>query len=451
MNGQIRNLLVCTVCFATGFLLKAVLEIELLTDFVIVNSGRIVLGLISFAILFGVSILLIFSFAKRLLARRVGVETNLSEKEIVAGLVDYVSTPEGVRNPTPEERRRAAIVNLGLWWARRGSTQFYAWLVVTILGGLIGSATLLLLYEQNEKLDTQNSLLTDQNKKITDQNTQIRLQTQANIANAILLEGTRRAALSQRMNDLFREIGDEVDAKLSSDTALCSGPADYGCYEELETPTVSESISTKYRLSQRLFRKVQAFANESTPYHVAISANDRIDMNIPLEQQFNFVELSPERGLLLQTIALNAVDPWRINLSRANLSRANLIEPILEGANMEAVYLRSAYIFRAKLQNAHLQNSDFSDAEVVVGDLSFANLTGTNFTNSVLIAPNLEKTNFSNAVFTGASITDATGLPWAWSDQQPTGLNEGNVEIQFCKFRPGEDKRNTIPFPCQEP
>lgn len=164
LQRSLTTILVAIIIFSVGFFTKTALETQLIIDFFAAHSTKIVFGVLILLVGIGFSLLTVFCVARWFVKYRLGIDAGMHGTEIVVGLVDLLTTSDGIRNPSSQERQRAAVINAGLWWTRRGALQFYAWLLVTIMGGLIGAATLFLLHEQNGKLDEQTLQLSAQNE-----------------------------------------------------------------------------------------------------------------------------------------------------------------------------------------------------------------------------------------------------------------------------------------------
>lgn len=418
------------LAFSAGFVSKTALEYDQIVNFLRSNATIIIAGVLIFLIGIGLALCGALGLMHRWLTKKTGVTGSMEAHEMITGLVDYVTSPEGIRDPSPPERQRAAIVHLGLWLKRREVTQFYANLVIVTLGGLVGSATLFVLIEQNEKLGVQNELVTIQNTLLTDQNAKIELQTQANIANAILLEGTRRASLSQEMSALFEAIRKEVDEieKRPNDKRTCADPINpVSCQTITQKGSTDRPIfETRNHLSGTLTKRVINYAEQSMPYHVAQSNGDPLDMSKPLQDQFIFEEYSPERALLLRELLQNNVAQsgadffinfryaqlYKANLSEANLRGAYLIEANLSEANLIGANLSDAELSGANLSDAELGGANLSDADLFLAELNGTELWGANLSGANLSGANLSGADLSEADLSGA-ILDGADLRFA--------------------------------------
>ena len=446
-------LLLCLTCVALGAALKASFDTDEIAALAKALAPRVIAVLLA-----GLLLVLVGVWAGVLLARRwarkaLQADTNMTEAEIITGLVDHFTTPEGVPDPTPEERKRAAMVNLGLWLARRAAVQFSFNAMITVVGGLVGAATLFLLYEQNVKLDEQNR--------------RISLQTDANITQSVLLEGARRASLSADAANLFeaiRNVPEQIEERCPNGAAQWDN---VNCWEW--RPGYKDLIKRYYVPSDLKFRII-SFAQRNTPYRLAVSQGAALDFEAPLRDQFQFPDLSPERGQLLETLALSQVYVGAIDFSSAQLvgaeltlrdmitvllPKADLRNARLNDADMRAADLLDATLAGARMERINLEGARLQNADLQGAWITQANLQRANLLNADLRGTNLAGTNFSQAMISGANFegartfsnTDFTDV-WAWSDQPPIGFS-GNVDVLLCDYPGGTWFRGTKPRDCK--
>lgn len=118
----------------------------------------------------GFSIVAIFLFGalffgagwwvRNMTRRHLGVDGEMDSEKMVSALVDqFLFKDVDMQTATSAEMQRAAVTNIGVWIFRRQITQFYLGVVLALGGGVIGTSTVFLLVEQNNKLDLQNSKL----------------------------------------------------------------------------------------------------------------------------------------------------------------------------------------------------------------------------------------------------------------------------------------------------
>ncbi|WP_427159816.1 pentapeptide repeat-containing protein [Aliinostoc sp. HNIBRCY26] len=128
-------------------------------------------------------------------------------------------------------------------------------------------------------------------------------------------------------------------------------------------------------------------------------------------QQANFTDANLSRVLMIGS-----------DLSRATLNRANLANARLVGANLSSSQLVGADLRGAVLENASLTGADLGDAKfkdanlygarlgrvIAIGtQLSFANLTKTDWQASDLSGADLERANLTNANLRATRLTGA--------------------------------------------
>lgn len=464
---RIAFLSICIACGAGDFAAKAALENEIIAQFLRDNAAWIATLLVAGLAGLGLVLLLGYLYARHRLRKLLKADTPLTEAQIAEGLVDMFTTPDGVTNPTPQDRQRAALVNAGTWLMRRQATQFYFNVTVTVMGGLIGTATLILLYEQNQKIDLQNERIT--------------LQTDANITESVLLEGTRRAALASDMTALFADIRAAVRRKNPRKDAHRCLPdrprfeTSFDCWHIDE-----QSGAARFHLSAELQARVTSFVQRNTPYRLAISEDAPLSFEEPLRHQFVFQNLSPERGQLFETLLLNRVftgayrfwnaqltgaDLARRDLSWARLKRADLAHAKLEESDLKYARFEESDLEAAKLNDADMYNTIFVDAVMDAATLERANLErailtraslkganlgGANLRGASLVSANLRGANLSGVDFTDAMLDDTDfSQVWAWRHLPPRGLARGK-KIILCDFDEVNDHLWKKPKDCPD-
>lgn len=398
-------LLGALACIAIGATVQAALELEDVTEFLRRNLGWIATLALTGVAMLGLSLWLIYRWIKRRAQTILGDTGGLSETEMVQGLIDHVTQPGALA----EDRRNALILSFGSWFLRRETNQFYFNVLVTVVGGLVGTATLFLLYEQNK-------LLIEQNRRVA-------LQTDANITESVLLEGTRRAALSGDMTGLLEEI--RAANRNSQDDCGNTRAPDIHCWDERQLDG-GGSLRT-LRLSEELSARIASFAQRNSPYLIATVDQAGLDFERPLREQVSFQNISPERGQLLTTLVLNHVDPSGIDfrgaqLDRSDLSRADLSYLDLDGASLRGAVLAFAAAEATGFRNTALDNATLTDMELRGADLSGARgslllLTGSDLSNTRLI-----RTVFEQSFLTAARFEEA----------DLTGLLLGNSKLNYA-------------------
>lgn len=213
------------------------------------------------------------------------------------------------------------------------------WLVQTALallvafGGMVGTALLfrqiVLLNEQNKKLEQQTILLKEQNEKID-------LQT-------VTAEAQRRSVLTTELLSILKEVAD--------------------------------ASQERKQISATLKSRIIAFSRAATPYWTVEIPADRPSVKIPILARR---ARSPERGQLL------------VGLAAAGVDFRQLDEAVFEGADLRRAPLRRAKLIGVQLNGAdlsyaELNDADLSKAQLVDADLSFSILLGASFNDETIL------------------------------------------------------------------
>lgn len=326
---------------------------------------------------------------------KLDIQGDLTGEQVVIGLADKLTNRDDMDAPTAQDRMHSLMVNMGLYYVRSVAMQRYFLVIGGTFTALIGMATVFLLNEQNKKLDVQTE--------------QIRLQSQANTVASLLMEGTRRAALSAEQAALFADIRAEATAIRAND----EGKSNRACEKVNENaPLFARAFSAQFRscwrevelpfdgkielvhLSNDLIQRVRAYALRATPYPIAMRKAEKtepIDINKKLDEQFEFPELSPERGQLLQTLALNWIDAGAIEFASADLKGIDLSRAYLRGVNLSGVNLRGANLVGVDVSGADLRRADLT---MVI--LRRAGLNGVQLRGANLHLADLTRTNLSD-------------------------------------------------------
>jgi len=456
--------------FTIGMAVQAALDLEDIAQFLRVYLPSIVITTIAGLVLLGMGLWIVAVFLRRKAHNFLQVEDTLDDEELVKNVVQQLTSPDSLSF----NAQNATIVSLGTWLLRREAKQFYFNVTVTVMGGLIGTATLFLLYEQNK-------LVTDQNRRIT-------LQTDANVVQSVLLEGARRTANSQELNTLL------VDVRSAGEDILdeCEGVGEAGCWRIWRHKGQQQR---QLSLTEELQQRVEDFARRNTPYFTISPRSQNVEFDQRLNAQIDLPYQSPERGQLLQELARNNADLSGIDFSYAILTAADLggrymanvrlewadmgdaqlsasflpeavmTDAVLSGAALNDVFGLNVRFSRAKmtgtvLTGSYLVGATFLDAGLNGAALNSTNLSGArfigadlsdvDFRNANLSGANLSDTNLSNASFGWANITDvdfggslqadiSMASAWAWEDAAPRGLEIG-TELKLCSYESGMER-----------
>ena len=485
-----------------GAAVQAAIEFEEVIQFLTKYLGLIAASVLAGIVVLGLLLWVGYTLIVKQAQKKIGKAGPMSsEGELVVGIWEQIANPKDLSR----ERSQALIVSLGVWLLRRETRQFYLTTVVGLVGGVIGTMTLMLLYQQNK-------LLQDQNHRLI-------LQTDSNVTQSLLLESSRRATQSSELSDLLENIRSEPLAAKQEDRQ-CSAELIVDCWAKgglNDNPYAlnAENMLTHFVPGPLLEERIRAFARRSTPYLLATPPTAAVDFDVPLREQFEFVSLSPERGQLFQAlgqskVAISGVDfsfaqLWNLRaasqdlsgvnligsdirngrlsnilLSNSQLDRASLTNSQLEQVNMDGASLRRAEMQLASLQHSQLNNTTFDGANLgksrfdnVV--MEFANLKRTNLTDAQFFTANLAASsfqyanlkdaffqnvtlnyaNFENAYVGGAIFRDPLDFDettsfegaWYWHDDPPLELSDG-IEVRSCRFDPARHTRNAAPSDC---
>jgi uncharacterized protein YjbI with pentapeptide repeats len=222
----------------------------------------------------------------------------------------------------------------GLAWY--GPIAVRRWVARTALsllvafGGLVGTARLfrqiLLLGEQNKKLQEQTLLLRDQNAKIDVQN--------------VTAEAQRRAGLVAELFSILQEATRQVAEK-----------------EKIGQPR-------PIKLDASLVARVVALSRTATPYWTMEILNSSESNKLMATPRISDRPRSPERGQLLVGLIAAGVDLTAISLQGADFASADLRGALLREAQLSAIELKHADLRGANLENANLSRSNLFGADL---------------------------------------------------------------------------------------
>lgn len=254
-------------------------------------------------------------------------------------------------------------------------TAWYAWIsyrrwVVTVFytlflafAGLLGSV---LLYNQNQLLESQNKLFEFQNSKIEKQTTLLEKQNEKIDNQMQLEESSRRGNLIVMMSNIM----DKVD-------------------EELKTDWRKDGVRN---LSSELVGRIAALSHSFKPY--------RFLQDTTLTDK----PYSPERGQLLVALVNMDLDNLTYNeiYSKSNFRHSLLSQSNLKKAYLDNIDLRSSSLVDADLKGASLKRANLSDA-----DMTGIGLNNVNGSNAILERANLTKSKLQESVFIRAKFNGA--------------------------------------------
>lgn len=257
----------------------------------------------------------------------------------------------------------------------------YRFTRIGILGLFIASIPIILLWQQNRKMDIQTGLMNVQNDKIEIQNKKINIQNS-------LIEADRRSSLVFLMSNVLDKVDDEIREQR----------------KELAGKSIEINDNTKYSLSKPLRNRIIALSKTLKPYKL-LDGDTLSPKKTSLERGQLFTALM---DINLDSITQNSIvekgdfsyaDIGAIDLQGAKLRRANLSHVNLKGANLSNANLTSANLTNAYLGKVKLDNVNFFNA-----NLSKVKLFDTKLTNSNLNSTNLTGAFISEVDFAGAKL-----------------------------------------------
>lgn len=176
--------------------------------------------------------------------------------------------------------------------------------------------------------------------------------------------------------------------------------------------------------------RIENFLARSTPYRLAVSNTSLLDFDVQLREQYDFPELSPERGQILQTLYLSGVSLRNkdfnfqgAQLTNATLNEVDLSNYNLDGANFDGAQLTDAKFINASLAGAHfskavLDRALFPNANLTNANFSGASIIGTVFSHTLMDGTIANADTLVSVTETGTIIPNFDGA-FAWSDKQP--------------------------------
>ena len=237
-----------------------------------------------------------------------------------------------------------------------------------VLGFLLALIPVVLLWQQNQLLQSQNELFTFQNTRVDEQTKLLENQNDKIDSQIQLEESNRRGALIVMMSNIMDKVDDELTDDWNGDG--------------------------KRNLSPQLIGRIAALSQSFRPYR--------------FWQDSTLIEkpLSPERGQLFLALIKSNLDPSTIQSIYTYTTFENAY---LEGANLEKVNLSKANLMgsnliRANLVNANLENVDLSRADLRKANLGRANLIKANLSGVNLMGSNLRGANMEEANLVGVNL-----------------------------------------------
>lgn len=135
-------------------------------------------------------------------------------------------------------------------------------------------------------------------------------------------------------------------------------------------------------------------------------------------------------GAILTHVTMN-----RTNLIRATLNRADLSETQLVGANLSSAKLIGADLSQAILENASLTGADLGDANLTQATLTGARLGKVSAVGTQLSFADLSQSDWQGAEMTGANFKNANLKNANLSSTNLVGANFSQAQLQNAKLR----------------
>lgn len=411
MAKSIKNVLAFILIFSLGIAAKSGYENEELLAFASEHFRTLLLVVVAFLTMVSALLWLTFYFAPWLLKRKYKLDVSLvSDQEMVSRVSKRIMY--GTHDATDLSQRQQqdlAISRFGLWLLRREAISLYMSIILSVGGGIVGTATVYLLQEQNEKLD-------DQNYKLT-------LQTDATIVQSLLIEGTRRAALGEELTRILADITAEKNSTSDSvETSNCLNDNDFSCWVNL-------GEQRYYRLSTGMTSRLSSYLDQATSYHYSAGAVSEPDFDQQLRTQINLDYGSPERASVARRLDDLKISAFGLNFSGALLSQGQLEvsdfrESDFSGADLTNASFAAARLNDSNFSNARMEKSDFRIANLRGSILEGANLTNADLSAADLSIANLSNANLTNAKFESMKVKD---LGLVHANLRDADLNTANL------------------------
>jgi len=256
-----------------------------------------------------------------------------------------------------------------------------------VLGFLLALIPVVLLWQQNQKIDEQTKLFEKQNEKIDNQ--------------IQLAESNRRGALILMMSNIMDKVDEELKDRERQDSSRV--------------------------LSQQLIGRIAAISQSFRPYRFW---QDSILIENPL---------SPERGQLLlalvnSNLSHNTYEKLyqettfqEAYLEGVNLINANLYGAKLSGANLMGAHLLKANLIGADLREVNFKMATLSGASLVGANLMNAYLDRAYFGTANLMGANLRGTNLVGNDFSRVNLKSAKVSTKNWTNQV-SGVSEYEID-----------------------
>ena len=264
-------------------------------------------------------------------------------------------------------------------------SNFYRWAIGTaaaILVGFVGALSVLLLIEQNKKLETQNALVTQQSN---------------------LIEAQRRASLISELTSILDQL------KAERDDWHRGLPKEKRIGVVQDNPNRSDLRPTRYDGAVKKGTSARGFvpSRSVSGRFAALSRSFKpyfyLDVQPSADSHPNMADLterplSPERAQMLIAVINSEVPSYVFDQAGAIYDYADLFQ-----ANLQDLMLTRKSLRFANLSEANLEYANFGGSNLEGTDFSRANLHGADFYGSILPSP----WNFEDAVLGEYSLYGA--------------------------------------------
>lgn len=384
MNRLLQFIGLATIILTTGYTI-----LYLKSNNEAFNESLRVFGLISFLMLIGY-IIIRFIWGKSWMKK--GGVSDIVSNDLVEAFNTFL---EDLPNPSKSNTSNL-LGHLIYRFTRLGVFSF-----------LIALIPIILLWQQNQLLNTQNDKLEDQTRLFSKQNDKIDSQIQ-------LEESNRRGALIVMMSNIMDKVDDELKISYKQGTSRM-------ITDQLVGRIVALSYAFRpYRFWQDSMLTEQQYSPERGQLLLALVNSDLDSMTyraIYEKSTFEGAYLNNAnlknanlRGVKLQRATLNGANLINANLRNADLEEANLTKVLMARANLVGVDLKGAIIKQADMTKANLTNAYASEVNLRGTTMEGAKLRGADLAQANLAGTNLRNADLSNTILIGVKVKNSKWL-----------------------------------------
>ncbi len=292
----------------------------------------------------------------------------------------------------------------------RGTLLWRGLAVAGLLGGLLGGIK---VYYGNESLKKQ---IRDKDKTVHEM---------AELIEAVKNKSELAPLMQSMLNDVWEELK-QAPGRTLLDTTIARIRAlsfSFKPYKQVEGDTLSEREYSPER--GQLLQALALMDMDSGSF-----------AKIKQETPFAGADL---RGANLRGRDLSGIDLKGANLKDADLSDARLIGAALEGASFWGANLERVNLSRANLKRADLRWARVNEGVLVGGDLSGADLSNAQLHQANLFDATIQWAKLSGAIFSEAKLTSVyfvgtdlskanfTQANFSGTDLRKTNLSEADL------------------------